>query len=158
MTGLTLERTAPNVATVTRRFAASPAAVFEAHMNPEILKQWLFGPDGWSLVTCVNDARPGGKMHYVWREDATGHSFSLTGEFVLIDPPQRIIHIERMHLPDPTPDNRVETRFTADGAGTLMVMTMTVPDAATLEAMLATGMADGMEMSYKRLETLGKAA
>jgi hypothetical protein len=57
-----------------------------------------------------------------------------------------------MHLPDPTPDNRVETRFEADGAGTLMVMRMTLPDRATREAMLATGMEHGMEASYARLE------
>jgi hypothetical protein len=33
-----------------------------------------------------------------------------------------------------------------------MTMRMTLPDAATREAMLATGMADGMEQSYQRLE------
>ena len=85
MTGLTLERTAPNVATIRRRFDAPPML---------------------------------------------------------------------MHLPDPTPDNRAETRFTPDGTGTLLVMTMTVPDAQTLEAMLATGMTGGMEIGYARLEKI----
>ena len=61
-------------------------------------------------------------------------------------------HIERMHLPDPTPDNHVETRFEADGAGTLMTMRMTLPDEGTRDAMLATGMDEGMEASYQRLE------
>jgi hypothetical protein len=31
---------------------------------------------------------------------------------------------------------------------------MTLPDAATREAMLATGMDQGMEASYQRLETI----
>jgi hypothetical protein len=58
-----------------------------------------------------------------------------------------------MFLPDPTPDNHVETLFTDDGkGGTLMVMTMTLPDAATREAMLATGMEEGMEASYVHLD------
>jgi hypothetical protein len=32
---------------------------------------------------------------------------------------------------------------------------MTLPDAATREAMLATGMEHGMEASYVRLDTMG---
>jgi hypothetical protein len=59
-----------------------------------------------------------------------------------------------MHLPDPTPDNHVETRFDADGNGTLMTMRMTLPDAQTRAAMLGTGMEHGMEASYQRLESI----
>jgi uncharacterized protein YndB with AHSA1/START domain len=72
-------------------------------------------------------------------------------EYVELEPYSRIVHIERMHLPDPTPDNHIETRFEADGAGTLMTMRMTLPDGKTRAAMLATGMERGMEASYDRL-------
>ena len=78
----------------------------------------------------------------------------LTGEYVELEPFSRIIHGERMHMPDPTPDNHVETRFEADGTGTLMTMRMTLPDAETRTAMLATGMDQGMEASYARLEDM----
>ncbi len=54
-----------------------------------------------------------------------------------------------MFLPDRNPDNHVTTLFAPDGAGgTVMTMTMTVPDAETRAAMIATGMTDGMEQSY----------
>ena len=53
-----------------------------------------------------------------------------------------------------TPDNRVVTTFVADGSGTLMTMRMSLPDAETRRAMLATRMARGMEASYARLERL----
>jgi hypothetical protein len=59
-----------------------------------------------------------------------------------------------MHLPDPTPDNHIETTFEPDGTGTLMTMRMTLPDAQTRSAMLATGMERGMEDSYVRLESM----
>jgi uncharacterized protein YndB with AHSA1/START domain len=72
----------------------------------------------------------------------------------LLVPFSRIVHVERMHLPDPTPDNHIETRFEADGSGTVMTMRMTLPDAATRAAMLATGMEHGMEASYERLEAM----
>ena len=147
----------PTTLIVTRHFAAPPARVWAAHMEPALIQQWLLGPDGWTMPVCENDTRPGGKIRYEWREPATGHGFSMTGTYELVDAPHRSIHIEQMHLPDPTPENRVETRFDADGTGTLLTMTMTVADAATMEAMISSGMTDGMETSYKRLESLGFA-
>jgi hypothetical protein len=73
---------------------------------------------------------------------------------VELQPYSRIVNVQRMHMPDPTPDNRVETRFDADGTGTLMTMRMTLPDAQTRAAMLASGMERGMEASFARLETM----
>jgi uncharacterized protein YndB with AHSA1/START domain len=151
MSKLSLETEGESVVVVRRRFAAPPEDVFRAHTDPEIVKQWLLGPDGWSMPVCINEARPGGRIRYEW-SDGKGGGFHLTGEFIELDPPHRILHVERMHLPDPTPDNRVETTFTRDGSGTLMVMRMTLPDRATREAMLATGMEHGMEASYARLD------
>ena len=69
-------------------------------------------------------------------------------------PFSRIVHVERMHLPQPTPDNRAETSFEPDATGTLMTMRMTLPDAETRAATLATGMERGMEASYARLEAM----
>ena len=105
------------------------------------------------MPLCINENKPGGKFRYEWT-NAKGHSFYITGELVELEPYNKIVHIERMHMPDPTPDNRVETRFVADGNGTLMTMRMTLPDAQTRAAMLATGMERGMEASYVRLEKM----
>ena len=136
---------------VTRRFNAPPEAVYRAYTEPALLQKWMLGPEGWTMPVCMIEPRSGGKIRYEW-SDGKGRGFYLTGEFIELDPPRRIVHVERMHMPDPTPDNRVETTFTADGRGTLMVMRMSLPDAATRKAMLATGMDKGMEASYARLE------
>ena len=138
---------------VTRRFAAPPEAVYRAHIDPQLVQQWMLGPEGWTMPVCINEARPGGKIHYEWR-NAKGEGFHLTGEFVELRPYSKIVHVERMHLPDPTPDNHIETRFEPDGSGTLMTMRMTLPNEQTRKAMLATGMEHGMETSYARLESM----
>lgn len=151
MSKLTLKTEGDTHVVVTRHFQASPEKVYRAHTEPELLKKWLLGPEGWTMPVCINDARPGGKIRYEW-SDGKGGGFHLTGEFISLEPFSRIVHVERMHLPDPTPDNHVETRFEPDGQGTLMTMRMTLPDAATREAMLATGMEHGMEESYERME------
>lgn len=153
MSKLTLTTEGDTHVVVTRHFAAPPASVFRAHTEPELIKKWMLGPDGWTMPVCINEARPGGKIRYEW-SDGAGNGFHLTGEFIEVQAPSRIVHVERMHLPDPTPDNHVETRFEPNGAGTLMTMRMTLPDADTRAAMLATGMEDGMETSYQRLETV----
>ena len=153
MSKLTLKTEGDTHVVITRRFAAAPEAVYRAHTDPALIQKWLLGPEGWTMPVCINEARPGGKFHYEWRNDK-GHQFSVTGEYLELQPYSRTVHVERMHLPDPTPENHVETRFEADGAGTLMTMRMTLPDAATRAAMLATGMERGMEASYARLETM----
>jgi uncharacterized protein YndB with AHSA1/START domain len=140
---------------VTRHFAAPPERVYRAHTEPGLIRQWMLGPDGWAMPVCINEARPGGQIRYEW-SDGKGAGFFLTGEYVELQPFSRIVHVERMHLPDPTPDNRVETRFEADGSGTLMTMRMTLPNSETRAAMLASGMEHGMAASYDRLEQLAQ--
>jgi uncharacterized protein YndB with AHSA1/START domain len=151
MSKLILETEGETFVIVKRRFEASPEDVYRAHMDPALIQQWMLGPEGWTMPVCINEAKPGGKIRYEW-SDGKGGGFFLTGEIVELDPPHRIVHVERMHMPDPTPDNHIVTTFTAEGSGTLMTMRMTLPDAETRKAMLATGMEHGMEASYARLE------
>ena len=153
MSKLTVATEGDKHVVVTSRFAAPPEAVYRAHTEPKLIQKWLLGPDGWTMPVCVCEARPGGKIRYEWA-DGKGGGFYLTGEFVELVPFSRIVHVERMHLPDPCPDNHVETRFEPDGSGTLMTMQMTLPDAQTRAAMLASGMEHGMEASYVRLEAM----
>jgi uncharacterized protein YndB with AHSA1/START domain len=150
---LTLKTEGDTHIIITRHFAAPPEAVYRAHMDPKIIEQWMLGPGGWTMPVCINEAKPGGKLRYEWK-NSKGDGFYLTGEFVELKPYSKIVHIERMHLPEPTPDNHVVTTFEPDGTGTLMTMRMTLPDTKTRSAMLATGMERGMEASYVRLDKM----
>ncbi|HLV89044.1 MAG TPA: SRPBCC domain-containing protein [Candidatus Sulfotelmatobacter sp.] len=151
MSKLTLKTEGDTHIVITRHFDAPPEAVYRAHTDTKLLQKWLLGPDGWTMPVCINDPKPGGKIRFEWAH-AKGGGFYLTGEYVELTPYSRIVHVERMHLPDPTPDNRVETTFAADGKGTLMTIRMMLPDSQTRAQMLSTGMERGMEASYVRLE------
>ena len=152
MSKMTLKTEGDRFVVITRRFAAPPEAVYRAHTDPALVQKWMLGPDGWTMPVCIIDARPGGKFRYEWT-NGKGQGFYSTGECLEADPPRRIVHVERMHLPDPTPDNHIETLFEPDGnGGTLMIMRMTLPNPETRAQMLATGMEHGMEASYVRLE------
>ena len=138
---------------VTRRFAASPELVYRAHMEPELIKRWLLGPEGWTMPVCINEARPGGRVRYEWAHPKRP-GFSIEGRILELEPFHRIVHVERMFLPDPTPENNVVTEFTPEGDGSLMTMRMTLPDTEARNQMLASGMEKGMEVSYVRLDGL----
>ena len=153
MSELTLTTDGETHVVVVRRFDAPPEAVYRAHMDPTLLRQWCLGPEGWTMPVCINEGKPGGQMRYEW-SNGKGVSFFLTGEILEVDPPHRIVHVERMHMPERGPDNHVVTTFAPDGTGTLMTMRMSLPDAKTRKAMLATGIERGMEASYARLERL----
>jgi uncharacterized protein YndB with AHSA1/START domain len=153
MSKLTLATEGDRFIVASRRFRAPPEAVYRAHTEAQLIQKWLLGPDGWTMPVCECEARPGGKFRYEW-SNGKDRGFYLTGEFLELEPFRRIVHVERMFLPERTPDNHVETTFQPERGGTLMTMRMTLPDAATCAAMLATGMEHGMEASYARLENM----
>lgn len=80
---------------VTRHFDAPPEAVYRAHTDPELIRQWCLGPDGWTMPVCISEARPGGRIRYEW-SDGKGGGFFLTGEFIELVPNRKIVHVERM--------------------------------------------------------------
>ena len=145
---------------VTRFFGASPEAVYRAHTEPELIRRWLLGPEGWTMPVCWNEARAGGRFRYEWVKADGRQGFSITGEILEMEPGRRIVHVERMQMLDSpdsrerAPENHIETRFEKKGEGTLMAMRMRLPDEKTRAMMLGTGMERGMEASYVRLEAL----
>ena len=102
MSKLTLKTEGDNHVIAVRHFAAPPEAVYRAHTEPELIQKWLLGPDGWTMPVCVCEARPAGKIRYEW-SNGKGSTFYITGEFVELVPFNRIVHIERMFMPDRTP-------------------------------------------------------
>jgi uncharacterized protein YndB with AHSA1/START domain len=144
---------------VRRDFAAPPQAVFHAHLDAALIPRWMNIMEGWSMPVVESDPHPGGGFRFQW-DDGQGGGFRIEGDYLEIEAPHRILHVERMFLPDRMPDNRVETLFQDREGGTHLRMTMTLPDKAARDAMLQTGMTDGMEMTYARLDLLlaGEAA
>ena len=92
-----------------------------------------------------------------WRHVESGESFGFVGVVVEAAPPHRLVTTERMVSPaDPEGSASAETlnelTFTPVEGGTLASYLITYPTTEVREMVLATGMADGMEASFKRLE------
>ena len=142
--------------TITRHFAAPPEMVFRAHTDCALIQKWMIGPPDWTMPHCEMDPRPGGGYRHDF-VGPNGESFSIVGEIIDLEPNRRIAHVEHMLMPDRTPDNTLETLFEATGDGTKLTLHMSLPNAEARKAMLATGMTEGMEMSYTSLDGLIEA-
>lgn len=139
---------------VSRVIRGSVEAVWRAHHDPDLLRRWQLGPDGWSMPICDVATAVGQKYHYGWQLDSDpSQAFGFTGEVLAIDPPHRSVTTEAMVGMD-GPGTVNELTLTEVGGNTLLSIVITYPDAELRDQILATGMVDGMETSYARLESV----
>lgn len=117
------------------------------------MRKWLLGPDGWQMTVCEVDARVGGRYRYAWAPDAgvAGEPFGFDGETLVIEAPKRSVTTEHMTDTD-FPSTLNDLSLQEEDGATLITVLIEYPDKETRDMVLATGMTDGMETSYARLE------
>jgi uncharacterized protein YndB with AHSA1/START domain len=136
---------------VERVFDAPRDLVFRAFTEPDLLVQWL-GPRKYEMVIDTYDVRAGGSWRYINRDDA-GNEWGFHGVF----------------HGDPSPDGFTQT-FEFEGApghvaldrlvlternGQTTVHTHSVYQSLEArDAMVANGMAEGMDEGFNRLDAL----
>ncbi|MGZ8630566.1 MAG: SRPBCC family protein [Actinomycetota bacterium] len=147
---VTAEPGVPQVFT-SREFDAPRELLYRAFTEPDLLEQWL-GPRRLTMTVAKFDLRDGGTWRYIHSDD-DGNAFGFHGVF----------HGE------PSPDGMVQT-FEFEGApGHVSMDTLTFEehDGGTTvrtnsvfqtvearDAMVRSGMADGMSQGYERLDEL----
>lgn len=138
---------------ITRLIEGPRELVWRAHHEPELLKKWMLGPDGWSLDVCEVDPTVGGRYRYEWQpgEGVEGERFGFDGETLLIDEPRRAVTTEHMTGTD-FPSTLNDLNLDEEDGATLITLLIEYPDKDTRDMVLATGMTEGMEASYARLE------
>jgi uncharacterized protein YndB with AHSA1/START domain len=136
---------------VSREFDAPRDLIFRAHVDPELIVQWM-GPRRFAMSVERWDVRDGGAWRYIQR-DADGNEWGFHGVF---------------HGPA-SPDGLTQT-FEFEGAPghvSLGTVTFEERDGRTVthvhsvyqsvedrDATIASGMADGMNAGYDRLDEL----
>jgi uncharacterized protein YndB with AHSA1/START domain len=136
---------------VSREFDAPRDLVFRAYTDPDLLVQWM-GPRKYEMTIDAWEPRDGGRWRFVHSDDA-GNAYGFHGVF----------HGEQ------TPDGMLQT-FEFEGAPghvSLDSLTLEESDGKTVvrthsvfqsiearDAMIAGGMADGMNDGYDRLDDL----
>lgn len=140
---------------ITRRFAAPRALVFDACSKPEMVKQWLNGPPGWTLSVCEIDLRVGGKYRYVWSNSAgADKGMGMGGVYKEVKRPERIVNTEKFE-PAWYAGEALSTMVLTEEKGiTLMTITARYGSKKTRDEILASPMEGGLEFSYQELDSL----
>jgi uncharacterized protein YndB with AHSA1/START domain len=75
---------------VTRRYAATPERVFDAFLDVEIARRFLFATATGDMITAEIDPRAGGGFTFTERRPDMG-DVRHVGEFLEIDRPRRLV-------------------------------------------------------------------
>jgi len=142
---------------VKRSFDAPVKLVWRAYMEPDLLRLWCSGTPGWSMPVCDMDMRVGGKYRWLWRNDENGQEFGFNGEVLNVAQHTKIVHTQvfdpgNMGVSMGGEPSIVTVTFQEAGAITNVETTIRYASKADRDEALATGMTDGMEISYKRLD------
>ena len=136
---------------ISRVIRGTVEQVWRAHHDPELVKRWLLGPDGWTMPVCELAAKVGDSFRYEWEELDGSNRFGFEGELLEREAPYREVTTERMIGVD-GPATVNEMTLTPVDDGTLLTLIITYPNAEIRDQILGTGMVGGMEQSYVRLE------
>jgi len=137
---------------ITRDFDAPRDLVFLCYSKPELLRRWYGMPD-WTTFVCDIDFRVGGKYR-VGQPTPDGYELASQGVYTAIVAPERIAQTE-YYDDDWTKggsDNVVV--FTEKDGRTVSTMTVTYSSSEARAAAVATPMAEGMEIGFKRLDAV----
>ena len=143
-----------------RDFDAPRSLVWETMSKPELIKQWLFGPPGWSMDVCEDDLRVGGAFRWAW-SGPDGAEMAMHGIYQELTPPERIVRTEIFDFGcDAQGGEQLSTLLLAENNGrTNLTLTVLYPSKEARDGALASGMEHGVKAGYDRLEELlmGKA-
>ncbi len=143
---------------VTRVFDAPRQLVFDAHTKPDLVRQWLLGPPGWSMPVCEMDVRVGGTYRWVWRHDTNGTEMGMGGVYREIVAPERLVTTERF---DDAwyPGEALNTLVLIEKGGrTTLTQTMRYESRDARDAVIKSNMEKGVAASYDRLADLVASA
>jgi len=135
---------------ITRVFAAPRELVFRAHTDPLLIPRW-WGPRNTTTIVDHMDVRPGGTYRFVHRTP-DGFEVVFRGEFREIVPHERLVQTSEMEG-NPGALLEIMTFTERDGLTTLAAREV-CPSREVRDAVLASGMEEGLQESYVRLDEL----
>jgi uncharacterized protein YndB with AHSA1/START domain len=136
---------------ITREFDAPPEKVFRAHVDPELVAQWL-GPRDLTMTIDHYDCRTGGSYRYVHRRGDEEYGFR--GCFHEVRPNELIVQTFTFEgMPDGVALEKMVLEDLGDGR-TRLIATSLVDSFEDRDAFVASGMEVGVQQGYQRLDEL----
>jgi uncharacterized protein YndB with AHSA1/START domain len=140
---------------LTREFNAPRELLYKAYTDPALIPRW-WGFEGTLTTVHALEPKVGGRWHYA-QSSAEGESYGAHyGVFHETSAPEQLVYTYEF---DGMPGHigLVTTRFEALGDRTLVSEIMILPSVEDRDGLVATGMAEGADASWNRLEALAQS-
>ena len=127
-------------------------------ITPELIKQWLFLPPGWSMTACEEDIRVGGAFRWAWAGPDGNTAMVMRGVYREVVPQERLVRTETFDMgcgPEAV-EQGAKMVFTEQGGKTIITITVLLPSKEARDGMIASGMEQGMAAGYNKLEEMLK--
>jgi uncharacterized protein YndB with AHSA1/START domain len=145
----TVETPADTQILITREFDAPKELVYKAYTTPELVERWWTAGRG-DMTVCEIDLRVGGRWRYVMEAEGFGE-VAFHGEYREIIPNERLVSTEVFEgAPDAAALDTL-TLTEKDGRTRLTVL-VEHKSKENRDAHLQSGMEDGLQDAYDRLE------
>lgn len=136
---------------IVREFDAPPDLIFEVWTLPEHVCNWWGYPEH-EMTDCRIDLRVGGEYRYAAQVPDFGE-IAFHGVFMEVERPHRLVSTEIYEaFPDTEGVNRLTLRE-HDGVTTMTIVS-TYPTREARDAVVASGMEDGLNVSLDRAEAI----
>ena len=137
---------------ITRSFDAPRGLVWQCYTRPELLKRWYGLPD-WAMTICEIDLRVGGKWRF-GTKSPDGFEMISKGVYREIVEPDTLVGTEIYEADWTGVETITSLRLAESGGVTTVTTTVTYASKQARDGALATPMATGMEIGFKRLDEL----
>jgi uncharacterized protein YndB with AHSA1/START domain len=135
-----------------REFDAPVDAVFRAHKEPDLVKQWM-GPSEYTTDIDTYDFRTGGRWRYVQRNEAD-EEYAFNGVFHVVRENEFAIQTFEFEMfPDVVSIESLTFEDLGDGRSRVRGHA-TYPSLEARDGMVEGGMETGMTEGYQRLDDL----
>lgn len=141
--------------TIERIFDVPKSKLFKAISNPEYIAQWWTGP-GSEVTVETFEPHEGGKWHYV--QHSGDQEFGFYGVFHEYGPDRVVQTFEYSGLPERGHVVMEKMELTElEGGKTKLQVHQAFFNPQDRDGMLQSGMEDGMNQTYAKLEALAKS-
>ena len=140
---------------MTRVFDAPRELVFKVMTDPQLIPQW-WGPRNYTTIVDKMDVQAGGLWRYIQR-DQQGNEFAFGGVYHSVTPPERVIDTFEF---EGMPGHVILETMTLEAQAedtTKLTVSSVFQSVADRDGMLSSGMEQGAQESYDRLDELLKA-
>lgn len=134
-----------------RVFNAPRQLVWAALTKPELIRQWMLGPPGWTMPVCEVDLKVGSVNRFVWRNaDGTEMGLGTTVREVVV--PERMVVTERFDQPWYPGEAQVTNQLVEHDGVTTLTMTIRYESQEARDIALKSPMEQGVAAGYDRLD------